>query len=40
MDVQELIKDNERLRDEVRRCYAELEEYESYFNKLRELIER
>ena len=27
MNVQELIKDNERLRDEVRRCYAELEEY-------------
>lgn len=40
MDVQELLEDRDFWRDEAKRCYKQLEEYEALFNEIREFLER
>lgn len=40
MDVQELLADRDFWRDEAKRCYKQLEEYEVLLNKIRESLER
>ena len=39
MNTQELIKENEFLRSEVKRCYKELKGYEVLIDEIREFLE-
>ena len=40
MDVQELLADRDFWRDEAKRCYKQLEEYEALLDEIREFLER
>lgn len=40
MDVQELLADRDFWRDEAKRCYKQLEEYEALLYEIREFLER
>ena len=39
MDTQELIEENEFLRNEVKRCYKQIEDYEVLIDEIREFLE-
>ena len=39
MNTQELIKENEFLRSEVKRCYKQIEDYEVLIDEIREFLE-
>lgn len=40
MNVQELLADRDFWRDEAKRCYKQLEEYEALLSEIREFLER
>ena len=40
MNVQELLADRYFWRDETKRCYKQLEEYEALLDEIRELLEK
>lgn len=40
MNVQELLANRDFWRDEAKRCYKQLEEYEALLDEIRELLER
>ena len=40
MNVQELLTDRDFWRDEAKRCYKQLEEYEALLDEIREFLER
>lgn len=39
MNVQELLADRDFWRDEAKRCYKQLEEYEALLNEIKEFLE-
>ena len=39
MNVQELLADRDFWRDEAKRCYKQLEEYEALLDEIREFLE-
>lgn len=40
MNVQELLADRDFWRDEAKRCYKQLEEYEAFLDEIREFLEK
>ena len=40
MDVQELLAERDFWRDEAKRCYKEIEEYEMFLERIEEALER
>lgn len=40
MNVQELLADRDFWRDETKRCYKQLEEYEALLDEIKEFLEK